>query len=61
MFLESNYTEQFEKVDNHTKHLLDVALQGIPPLGAALTYECFDDLYATDTNRDSVFVVEEGA
>ncbi|HVL00872.1 MAG TPA: cyclic nucleotide-binding domain-containing protein [Dongiaceae bacterium] len=61
MFLESNYTEQFEKVDNHTKHLLEVALQGIPPLGPPLTYECFEDLYLAPSNQGCVFVVEEGA
>lgn len=61
MFIESNYTEQFEKVDNHTKQALDLALQGIPALGVPLAYECFDDLYAADSNKDCVFLVEEGA
>lgn len=61
MFIESNYTEQFEKVDNHCKHLLEQALQGIPAHGQPLTYECFEDLYADTTNTDLVFVVEEGA
>ncbi len=61
MFIESNYTEQFEKVDNHCKQLLDAALQGIPAQGQPLTYECFEDLYAVPANADLVFVVEEGA
>lgn len=61
MFIEANYTEQFEKVDNHCKQLLEVALQGIQPLSAPLTYECFDDLYADPANAERVFLVEEGA
>lgn len=61
MFIESNYTEQFEKVDVHTKQLLEVALEHIPALGEPRTYAGFEDLYAADANRDLVFVVEEGA
>ena len=61
MFIESNYTEQFEKVDNHCKQLLEQALQGIPPHGEPLSYECFEDLYGDRTVRDLVFLVEEGA
>lgn len=61
MFIESNYTEQFEKVDNHCKQLLEQALQGIPAHGQPLRYACFEDLYADASNRELVFVVEEGA
>ena len=61
MFIESNYTEQFEKVDLHCKQLLEVALKGIPALGEPLSYACFDDLYADANNQDLVFLVEEGA
>lgn len=61
MFIESNYTEQFEKVDNHCKHLLEQALQGITAHGNALTYSCFEDLYADPANEELVFMVEEGA
>ena len=61
MFIESNYTEQFEKVDLHCKQLLEVAMQGIPAQGDALSYACFEDLYAETNNQDLVFLVEEGA
>lgn len=61
MFIESNYTEQFEKVDNHCKQLLEQALQGIPAHGKPLTYEGFEDLYANSANEGLVFLVEEGA
>lgn len=61
MFIESNYTEQFEKVDNHCKQLLEIALREIPAHGAPLSYAGFEDLYADATNKDLVFVVEEGA
>lgn len=61
MFIESNYTEQFEKVDNHCKQLLEQALQGIPSHGDTLTYACFEDLYDDPVNEELVFVVEEGA
>ena len=36
MFLESNFTELFEKTDNHCKELLSLALEGIPSLGFSL-------------------------
>ena len=61
MFIESNYTEQFEKVDNHCKQLLEIALQGIPSQGTPLQYECFEDLYGDPANQELVFLVEEGA
>jgi CRP-like cAMP-binding protein len=61
MFLESNFTELFEKTDNHCKERLTLALEGIPSLGNNLSYETFDDLFATESNQDTVFYIEQGA
>ncbi len=61
MFLESNFTEQFEKTDNYCKDLLSKAITDIRPSGEALVYESFDDLYEAEANKDLVFLLEEGA
>lgn len=61
MFLESNFTELFEKTDNHCKELLSTALEGIPSLGDHLNYETFDDLFAEGSNQNRAFVIEQGA
>jgi len=61
MFLESNFTEQFEKADNRCKELLTTALADIPAEGDSLSYETFDDLYAAEFNQQRVFLIEQGA
>ncbi|MDY6919590.1 MAG: cyclic nucleotide-binding domain-containing protein [Pseudomonadota bacterium] len=61
MFLESNFTEPFEKTDTRCKTLLETALAGITPLGEALQFEMIEDLYANAAYERHAFVVEQGA
>ncbi|MBA53823.1 MAG: hypothetical protein CMK89_05150 [Pseudomonadales bacterium] len=61
MFLESNFTELFEKTDNHCKELLSLAMAGIPALGEPLSYETFEDLFAGNANQNRAFFIEQGA
>lgn len=61
MFLESNFTELFEKADNQCKEKLSVALEGIEPLGPELSYEVVEDLYSNPNNSGNVFYIERGA
>lgn len=61
MFLESNFTELFEKTDNHCKELLSIALESIPSLGDSLSYETVDDLFAAEFNQNRAFLIEQGA
>ena len=51
MFLESNFTEQFEKTDNYCKDLLSKALVDIPPSSKAVSYASFEDLYEAEENQ----------
>ncbi|RLP54293.1 MAG: cyclic nucleotide-binding domain-containing protein [Ketobacter sp.] len=60
MFLESNFTEQFEKTDNYCKDLLSKALVDIPPSSKAVSYASFEDLYEAEENQGLVFLLEEG-
>lgn len=61
MFLESNFTEHFEKADNQCKEKLSIALAGIEPLGPALAFEVILDLYANADYQSNVFYIEEGS
>lgn len=61
MFIESNFTDVFERIDSHCKRLAETLLDGIPPDGGMLSYEMMDDLFAAPGNAGRVFVIEEGA
>lgn len=61
MFIESNFTEVFERIDSHCKALAETLLDGVAAEGAALSYELIDDLFAAAGNGERVFLIEEGA
>lgn len=61
MFIESNFTDVFERIDSHCKSLAEKLLEGIAAEGEALNYELIDDLFAASGNTDRVFLIEEGA
>ncbi|MDX1693822.1 MAG: cyclic nucleotide-binding domain-containing protein [Ketobacteraceae bacterium] len=61
MFIESNFTEEFEAIDNRCKELCERLLEQAEPAGEVVSYELIEDLYAFETNQNLVFVVEEGA
>lgn len=60
MFIESNFTEEFEHIDNHCKKLCEAAFQGIEPAGEDVSYELIEDLYGFESNANCVFLIEEG-
>lgn len=61
MFIESNFTEEFEAIDNRCKELCEQMLANAEPAGEVVTYELIEDLYAFESNHNLVFFVEEGA
>ena len=61
MFLESNFTETFEKADEHCKEKLSLALKDIKASGPSISYETIKDLYANDANIELAFYIEQGA
>lgn len=61
MFIESNFTEVFERIDSHCKALGEALLKGLPGDAPLLSYELIDDLFAGPDNAGKVFVIEEGA
>lgn len=61
MFIESNFTDVFERIDSHCKHLAETLLDGIATDGDALHYELTDDLFGAPGNADRVFLIEQGA
>ncbi|MCG8668158.1 MAG: cyclic nucleotide-binding domain-containing protein [Pseudomonadales bacterium] len=61
MFIESNFTQEFEAIDNRCKELCEQMLANAKPAGEVVTYELIEDLYAFESNHNLVFFVEEGA
>lgn len=61
MFIESNFTEVFERIDSHCKALAETLLDGVAAEGPPLSYELIDDLFAAPGNSDRVFLIEGGA
>lgn len=61
MFIESNFTEVFERLDSHCKQLAETLLEGVSADGNVLQYELLDDLFAGPGNANRVFLIEEGA
>ena len=61
MFIESNFTEEFEAIDNRCKELCEKMLANAEPAGDLVSYELIEDLYAFESNHNLVFFVEEGA
>lgn len=61
MFIESNFTEEFEAIDTRCKELCEKMLANAEPAGDVVSYELIEDLYAFETNHNLVFFVEEGA
>ena len=61
MFIESNFTEEFETIDNRCKELSELMLKDAQPAGEDISYELIEDLYAFESNQNLVFLVEEGA
>lgn len=61
MFIESNFTEEFEAIDNRCKELCEQMLANAEPAGDVVTYELIEDLYGFESNQNLVFFVEEGA
>ena len=61
MFLESNFTEFFDKADTQCKEKLCVALAGIEPENPDLSFEMIDDLYDNDDYLGKVFYIQKGA
>ncbi len=61
MFLESNFTELFEKADNQCKEKLSAALDGIEPEGEALSFEVVMDLYSTPEYQANAFYIVDGS
>ena len=61
MFIESNFTEEFEAIDNRCKELSEQMLKDAEPAGEDISYELIEDLYAFESNQNLVFLVEEGA
>lgn len=61
MFIDSNFTEEFETLDNRCKELCEQMLEKAEPAGDVVTYEMVEDLYSFEANKNLVFLVEEGA
>lgn len=60
MFLEFNFIEQFEKMDNYCKDLLFKVLVDILLSSKVVLYVLFEDLYEVEENQGLVFFLEEG-
>ncbi len=61
MFIESNFTEEFEQIDHLCKDLCEALLKNVEPAGEEVKYEFIEDLYAFESNNNCVFLIEEGA
>lgn len=61
MFIESNFTDEFEAIDTRCKDLCEQMLENATPAGEEITYELIEDLYAFEASQGLVFLVEEGA
>ena len=61
MFIESNFTEEFEAIDNRCKELCEQMLENAEAAGESISYELIEDLYAFESNHNHLFLVEEGA
>ena len=60
MFLESNFTEFFDKADTQCKEKLCVALAGIEPENPDLSFEMIDDLYDNDDTWAKCSISKKG-
>lgn len=61
MFIESQFTEEFEAIDHLCKDLCEQLLKQVEPLAECVSYELIEDLYGFESNAKCVFLVEEGA
>ncbi|MBV1920539.1 MAG: cyclic nucleotide-binding domain-containing protein [Pseudomonadales bacterium] len=64
MFIETDFNEAFEQIDDRCKELLEQALtnESVCTLNYSdVSYELVDDFYASQPNHDSVYIVMEGA
>lgn len=64
MFIETDFNDAFEQIDDRCKELLEQILSDEQVKGLTfsdVSYELVDDFYAGQPNQDSVYLVMEGA